>query len=49
MLIAVSAPTAHALVLAEEAGITLAAFARGSGFDLYSHPHRVPHEVTHVA
>jgi len=49
MLIAVSAPTAHALRLAEGAGITLAAFARHGGFDLYSHPHRIHTEVTHVA
>jgi FdhD protein len=49
MLIAVSAPTAHALRLAEGAGITLAAFARGGGFDLYSHPQRIPHEVPDVA
>ncbi|MEQ9259815.1 MAG: formate dehydrogenase accessory sulfurtransferase FdhD [Roseovarius sp.] len=49
LLIAVSAPTAHALRLAEEAGITLAAFARGAGFDLYSHPHRVETEVSDVA
>ncbi|WP_210880394.1 formate dehydrogenase accessory sulfurtransferase FdhD [Roseovarius autotrophicus] len=49
LLIAVSAPTAHALRLAEDAGITLAAFARGGGFDLYSHPQRIPHEVPDVA
>ncbi|PWE34109.1 formate dehydrogenase accessory sulfurtransferase FdhD [Maritimibacter sp. 55A14] len=49
ILIAVSAPTAHALRLADEAGITLAAFARGGGFDLYSHPHRIDIEVHHVA
>jgi FdhD protein len=49
VLIAVSAPTAHALRLAEGAGITLAAFARGGGFDLYSHPQRIPHEVPDVA
>ncbi len=48
-LIAVSAPTAHALRLADSAGITLAAFARGGGFDLYSNPHRIPHEVSDVA
>jgi len=41
MLIAVSAPTAHALRLADAAGITVAAFARGDGFDLYSHPSRI--------
>lgn len=48
-LIAVSAPTAHALRLAEASGITLAAFARGGGFDLYSHAHRIQTEVPHVA
>jgi FdhD protein len=49
LLIAVSAPTVHALRLAEGAGITLAAFARGGAFALYSHPHRIPHEVPDVA
>ncbi len=41
VLIAVSAPTAHALRLAEGAGLTLAAFARGEGFDIYSHSERI--------
>lgn len=41
LLIAVSAPTAHALRLAKGAGLTLAAFARGDGFDVYSHPERI--------
>ncbi|WP_113911467.1 formate dehydrogenase accessory sulfurtransferase FdhD [Roseovarius dicentrarchi] len=41
VLIAVSAPTAHALRLADRAGLTLAAFAREGGFDLYSHPDRI--------
>lgn len=49
VLIAVSAPTATALRLADDCGITLAAFARGGGFDLYSHPHRVICGVSHVA
>ncbi|MWD26321.1 formate dehydrogenase accessory sulfurtransferase FdhD [Aquicoccus sp. SCR17] len=49
LLIAVSAPTAHALRLAEEAGLTLAAFAREGGFDLYSHPHRILDGDPHVA
>lgn len=49
VLIAVSAPTAHAVRLAEEAGITLAAFARDGGFDLYAHPYRILTGVTHVA
>lgn len=49
VLIAVSAPTAHALRLAEGSGITLAAFARGEGFDLFSHPERLCAEVSDVA
>lgn len=38
-LIAVSAPTSFALHIAQELGVMLAAFARHSGFTLYSHPH----------
>lgn len=49
LLIAVSAPTAHALRLADASGITLAAFARGGGFDLYSHPDSIRHEAPDVA
>lgn len=41
VLIAVSAPTALALRLARDANLTLAAFARGGGFDVYSHPERI--------
>lgn len=41
VLIAVSAPTAHALRLAKAAGLTLAAFARGDTFDIYAHPERI--------
>jgi FdhD protein len=48
-ILAVSAPTAHAVRLAQGAGITLAAFVRGGGFDLYSHPYRVTAEVSDVA
>lgn len=48
-LIAVSAPTARAVQVAEEAGITLVAFARGGGFDIYAHAHRIADEVTNVA
>jgi FdhD protein len=40
-MISVSAPTAAAQRLAEGAGITLAAFARGGGFDLYAHAARI--------
>ncbi|MBC9245864.1 formate dehydrogenase accessory sulfurtransferase FdhD [Paracoccus sp. 11-3] len=49
VLVAVSAPTLHALRLAEQAGITLAAFARGDGFDLFSHPHRLSDRISDVA
>ena len=48
-LVAVSAPTAHAVRLAEGAGITLAAFARRGAFDLYSHPDRIQTGGTDVA
>ncbi len=49
VLIAVSAPTACALRIAEDAGLTLAAFARGDGFDLYTAPHRIVRGNVHVA
>lgn len=49
VLVAASAPTVLALRLAEEAGITLAAFAREGAFDLYSHPDRIETGETHVA
>ena len=48
-IIAVSAPTAFALRVAETSGITVAAFARGDGFDVYSHPRRITDEVYDVA
>jgi len=41
MIIARSAPTDLACVLAEEVGITLIGFAREDGFNIYSCPHRV--------
>lgn len=41
VIVAVSAPTAHAVRLAEGAGITLAVLARGQGFEILSHPHRI--------
>ena len=47
-LVAVSAPTGQAVRQAEAAGLTLAAFARGDGFDLYAHPYRVAGEGDNV-
>ncbi|MCM2563566.1 formate dehydrogenase accessory sulfurtransferase FdhD [Lutimaribacter sp. EGI FJ00015] len=41
VLIAVSAPTALAADTADSAGLTLAAFARGGGFDIFAHAHRI--------
>jgi FdhD protein len=48
-IVSVSAPTAHALRLAEAAGLTLAAFARAAGVELYSHPDRITETSSHVA
>ncbi|MCK8787121.1 formate dehydrogenase accessory sulfurtransferase FdhD [Roseomonas sp. NAR14] len=42
MLAAVSAPTALALDLADAAGLTLIGIAREDGFDVFTHPHRIP-------
>ncbi|HEX2037728.1 MAG TPA: formate dehydrogenase accessory sulfurtransferase FdhD [Chloroflexota bacterium] len=41
VLVAVGAPSSLAAAAAEEFGITLAGFARGSTFNLYTHPQRV--------
>jgi FdhD protein len=41
VLVAVSAPTALAVRMAEAAGITLAAIARADGFEVFSHPDRI--------
>jgi FdhD protein len=50
LIVAVSAPTALAVRTAEAAGITLAAIARGDGFEIFTHPHRITKEpVAHVA
>jgi len=50
VLVAVSAPTALALRLADEAGITLVGIARGDGFEVFTHPQRLaPEPLSHVA
>lgn len=41
VIAAISAPTALAVRLAEQAGITLAAIVRGQEFELFTHPHRI--------
>jgi FdhD protein len=40
-MVAVSAPTALAVRMAEEAGITLCAIARTDGFEIFTHPRRI--------
>lgn len=40
-LVSVSAPSSMAIDLAEEAGMTLLAFTRDDGFNVYAHPHRL--------
>lgn len=47
ILIAVSAPTAHAVDLAEEAGLTLIALARSDRFEVFTHSDRLT-ETAHV-
>ena len=50
VLAAVSAPTAHAVRLAEAAGMTLVAIARPDGFEVFSGAHRIVAEQrAHVA
>jgi FdhD protein len=41
VMIAASAPTAHACRLAQATGITLVALARGAGFEVFSRPERI--------
>ena len=50
VLVAVSAPTAHAVRLAEAAGMTLVAVARRDGFEVFCGRHRITTEAhAHVA
>jgi FdhD protein len=41
MMVAVSAPTALAVRMADTAGITLVAIARADGFEIFTHPDRI--------
>jgi FdhD protein len=41
LMVAVSAPTALAVRMADAAGITLAAVARSDGFEIFTHPGRI--------
>lgn len=41
LVVAVSAPTALGVRMAHEAGITLVAIARGDGFEVFTHSHRI--------
>ena len=49
ILIAVSSPTAHAVRLAEDANITLAARVRGEDYEIYTHAERITGVPDHVA
>jgi FdhD protein len=45
LMVAVSAPTALAVRMADVAGITLAAIARSDGFEIFTHPERIAADV----
>lgn len=49
VLIAVSAPTAHAVRLGEAANLTIAAFARDGRLETFTHAHRIDRSKTHAA
>jgi FdhD protein len=45
LMVAVSAPTALAVRMADAAGITLLAIARADGFEIFTHPSRITSDV----
>jgi FdhD protein len=47
VVVAVSAPTAAGVRLAENCGITLAAIARGQDFEVFTHPERIIDRAQH--
>jgi FdhD protein len=50
VIVAVSAPTALAVRMAEACGMTLVAIARKDGFEVFTHSRRVEGDLaTHVA
>ncbi|MGE0223913.1 MAG: formate dehydrogenase accessory sulfurtransferase FdhD [Acetobacteraceae bacterium] len=50
VIVAVSAPTALAVRVAQEAGLTLIGIARQDGFEVFTHPHRIrPEPIQDVA
>ncbi len=50
VIAAVSAPTALAIHMAEQAGLTMIAIARKDGFEIFTNPHRIKGErSSHVA
>jgi FdhD protein len=49
IIVAVSAPTALAVRMAEAAGMTLVAVARKDGFEVFTHPHRISGAVVVAA
>ena len=50
VVVAVSAPTALAVRMADSCGMTLVAIARKDGFEVFTHPHRIKGDLaSHVA
>src|SRR5262249_2751361 len=45
LMVAISAPTALAVRMADAAGITLCAIARADGFEIFTHPQRIAAEA----